>query len=148
MNEYPFPKASIHHRFGQYLLEIGLFLVTLGIGYCVWFLIILGQGQTPGKQILKLRVYDVTTGSPARWGHMFIRELGLFFALFIFAYGLPIVIGLQSLNELVSQEWSTFGIGEVIYYGVFLVDAFWIFRNDARKRLVDILCKTDVLNES
>ena len=52
------------------------------------------------------------------------------------------------MNELVSQDWSTFGIGEVIYYGVFLVDAFWIFRNDARKRLVDILCKTDVLNES
>jgi uncharacterized RDD family membrane protein YckC len=111
-------------------------------------LIILGQGQTPGKQILKLRVYDVTTGSPARWGHMFIRELGLFFALFIFAYGLPIVVGLQSLNEFVSQGWSSFGIGEALYYGVFLVDAFWIFKANDRKRLVDVICKTDVLNEA
>jgi uncharacterized RDD family membrane protein YckC len=108
----------------------------------------LGQGQTPGKQVLKLRVYDATTGSPARWGHMFIRELGLFLGLFIFAYGLPIVIGLQSLNEFVSQGWSTFGIGEVIYYGVFLVDAFWIFKANDRKRLVDVICKTDVLNEA
>jgi len=148
MTEYPFPKASIQHRFGQYLLEGGLFLVTLGIGYCIWFLIILGQGQTPGKQVLKLRVYDTTTGSPARWGHMFIRELGLLFALFIFAYGLPIVIGLQSFNEFASQGWSTFGIGEVIYYGVFLVDAFWIFKANDRKRLVDVICKTDVLNEA
>ena len=111
-------------------------------------MIILGQGQTPGKQILKLRVYDTTTGSPARWGHMFIRELGLLFALFIFAYGLPIVIGLQSFNEFASQGWSTFGIGEVIYYGVFLVDAFWIFKANDRKRLVDVICKTDVLNEA
>jgi uncharacterized RDD family membrane protein YckC len=148
MANYPFPKASLKHRLGTYLVEIGLFLVTLGIGYCIWFLIILGQGQTPGKQILKLRVYDATTGSPARWGHMFIRELGLFFVLAIFAYGLPIVIGLQSLNELVSQEWSSFGIGEVIYYGVFLVDAFWIFKEGKRQRLVDVICKTDVLYEA
>jgi uncharacterized RDD family membrane protein YckC len=148
MTDYPFPKASIQHRLGQYLLEGGLFFVTLGVGYCIWFLIILGQGQTPGKQVLKLRVYDATTGSPARWGHMFIRELGLFLGLFIFAYGLPIVIGLQSLNEFVSQGWSTFGIGEVIYYGVFLVDAFWIFKANDRKRLVDVICKTDVINEA
>jgi hypothetical protein len=53
MTDYPFPKASIQHRLGQYLLDIGLFLVTLGIGYIIWFLIILGQGQTPGKQVLK-----------------------------------------------------------------------------------------------
>ena len=111
-------------------------------------LIILGQGQTPGKQILKLRVYDATTGSPARWGHMFIRELGLFLALLVFAYGIPILIGLQSLNELASQGWSSFGIGEIIYYGVFLVDAFWIFKANDRKRLVDVICKTDVLNEA
>ena len=48
MASYPFPKASIQHRFGQYLLEFGLLIVTLGVGYLVWFLIILGQGQTPG----------------------------------------------------------------------------------------------------
>ena len=105
MTDYPFPKASIQHRLGAYLLEGVLFFVTLGIGYFIWFFIILGQGQTPGKQILKLRVYDATTGSPARWGHMFIRELGLFLALLVFAYGIPILIGLQSLNELASQGW-------------------------------------------
>ena len=148
MTDYPFPKASIQHRLGAYLLEGGLFFVTLGIGYFIWFFIILGQGQTLGKQILKLRVYDATTGSPARWCHMFIRELGLFLALLVFAYGIPILIGLQSLNELASQGWSSFGIGEIIYYGVFLVDAFWIFKENNRKRLVDVICKTDVLNEA
>jgi hypothetical protein len=52
------------------------------------------------------------------------------------------------LNELASQGWSSFGIAEVIYYGVFLVDAFWIFKANDRKRLVDVICKTDVLNEA
>ena len=40
MTDYPFPKASIQHRLGQLLLEYALFIVTLGIGYLIWFLII------------------------------------------------------------------------------------------------------------
>ena len=148
MTGYPFPKASIQHRLGQYLLEFGLFFVTLGVGYVIWFILILNQGQTPGKQILKLRVYDSTTGMPAKWGHMFIREQGLFLALAIFSYGLPILIGSKSLTEYASEGYLSLGSGDFVYYGIFLIDAFWIFKNDKRKRLVDVICKTDVLNES
>ena len=148
MNEYPFPKASIQHRLGQLLLEYALFIVTLGVGYLVWFLIILGQGQTPGKQVLKLRVYDSTTGKPAKWGHMFIREFGLAMALAVIAYGLPVILSLQSLSEFASEGYFELSIGNALYYGVIDFDAFWIFKNEARKRLVDVLCKTDVLNES
>ena len=148
MNEYPFPKASIQHRLGQLLLEYALFIVTLGVGYLVWFLIILGQGQTPGKQVLKLRVYDSTTGKPAKWGHMFIREFGLGMAVVIIAYGLPVILSLQSLSEFASDGYFELSIGNILYYGIFAFDAFWIFKNDARQRLVDVICKTDVLNES
>lgn len=148
MNEYLFPKASIQHRFGQFLLEYALFIVTLGIGYLVWFLIILGQGQTPGKQVLKLRVYDSTTGKPAKWGHMFIREFGLLMAVGVVAYGLPIILSLQSLSEFASDGYFELSIGNILYYSIFAFDAFWIFKNDARQRLVDVICKTDVLNES
>ena len=148
MSDYPFPKASIQHRLGQFFLELGLFVVTLGIGYAIWFFIVLGQGQTPGKQILKLRVYDSTTGKPVKWGHMFIREIGLFLALGILAYGLPIVFGLTTLDEFISEGNFSTSIGDFIYYGLFLIDAFWIFKSDSRRRLVDVICKTDVLNES
>ena len=148
MTDYPFPKASIQHRLGQFFLEIGLFVVTLGIGYAFWYFIVLGQGQTPGKQILKLRVYDSTTGKPVKWGHMFIREVALFSALALFAYGIPIVFGLTTLDKLVSESSFSLGIGDFIYYGIFLVDAFWIFRLNNRRRLVDVICKTDVLNEA
>ena len=148
MNEYPFPKASIQHRLGQLLLEYALFIVTLGVGYLVWFLIILGQGQTPGKQVLKLRVYDSTTGKPAKWGHMFIREFGLVMAVAVIAYGIPVILSLQSLSEFASDGYFELSIGNILYYGIFAFDAFWIFKNDARQRLVDVICKTDVLNES
>jgi uncharacterized RDD family membrane protein YckC len=122
--------------------------VTLGIGYAIWFLIILGQGQTPGKQVLKLRVYDSTTGKPAKWGHMFIRELGLHWLIAILAYGLPIVIGLVDLTDFANGGLLELGVGDFIYYIAVLVDIFWIFKGGNRQRLVDVLCKTDVLNEA
>ncbi|MDA3036568.1 MAG: RDD family protein [Actinomycetota bacterium] len=138
MADYPFPKASIQHRLGQYLLDIGLALVTLGIGYIIWFCIILGQGQTPAKQVLKLRVYDATTGTPAKWGHMFIREVGLYFAL-----------GIATLvPALLLYPDSFLTIFDLVSYVVILVDAFWIFKGGKRQRLVDVICKTDVLNEA
>ena len=148
MVSYSFPKASIQHRLGQLFLEYALFIVTLGIGYLVWFFIILGQGQTPGKQVLKLRVYDETTGAPAKWRQMFVREFGLFAALALIAYGLPIVMGVVSLSDFASSGLLPLGIGDAIYYSILLLDAFWIFRHESRKRLVDVLCKTDVLNEA
>ena len=48
--------ASKGRRFGAYLLEIPLTIVTLGIGYIIWMLIVWARGQTPAKQLLKMRV--------------------------------------------------------------------------------------------
>ena len=148
MDDYPFPKASIQHRFGQCLLELVLLIVTLGIGYVVWSLIILGKGQTPGKQVLKLRVYDATTGKPAKWWHMFIREFGLAFSVSMIVTVLTIVLGLDSWSELAERGFFDFGISDVMVYPILVIDALWIFKGNNRKRLVDVICKTDVLNES
>ena len=55
---------------------VGLVLVILGIillGYIVWWLIALGRGQTPGKQIVGIRVIK-DDGSPSNWGYTFLRE--------------------------------------------------------------------------
>jgi uncharacterized RDD family membrane protein YckC len=138
MTDYPFPKASLKHRLGQLFLEYGLFIVTLGVGYIVWFFVSLSRGQTPGKQVLKLRVYDSTTGSPARWGHMFIREIGLYVAL-----GL---ITLAPALLLYPGDYLT--PFDVVYWGVTLADILWIFKSGNRQRLVDVICKTDVLSEA
>ena len=138
MNDYPFPKASLKHRLAQLFFEYGLFIVTLGVGYIVWFWISLGNGQTPGKQVLKLRVYNATNGKPAQWGHMFIRELGLYFA-----------IGIATLvPAFLLYPGALLTVFDLIYYVVILADILWIFKGGKRQRLVDVICKTDVLNEA
>ena len=138
MTDYPFPKASLKHRLAQLFLEYGLFIVTLGVGYIVWFWISLGNGQTPGKQVLKLRVYNATNGKPAQWGHMFIRELGLYFA-----------IGIATLvPAFLLYPGALLTVFDLIYYVVILADILWIFKGGKRQRLVDVICKTDVLNEA
>jgi uncharacterized RDD family membrane protein YckC len=69
------PLSSIGKRFGGYLLEIVLGCVTLGIGWLVWACIVAANGQTPAKQLLKMRVVKPDTGKALTWGGMFVREI-------------------------------------------------------------------------
>jgi uncharacterized RDD family membrane protein YckC len=62
---YPFVKATPQHRLGAVVLDSVFCALTFYIGYIVWALIVWGQGQTPAKQILKMRVYSIDTGKPA-----------------------------------------------------------------------------------
>jgi uncharacterized RDD family membrane protein YckC len=57
-----------------YLLEALLAVLTLGIGYLIWLVIVMARGQTPGKQLLGLRVVR-QDGTAASWGLMFGRGL-------------------------------------------------------------------------
>jgi uncharacterized RDD family membrane protein YckC len=66
--------SSAGKRLGGHLLEILLFIVTLGIGWLIWSLIVWSRGQTPAKQLLGMRVVALDSGRPARWGKMFLRE--------------------------------------------------------------------------
>lgn len=66
--------ATLGRRFASFTLDALLVIVTLLIGWLVWFLIIAGRGQTPGKQILKLRVVRAD-GQPASYGWMLLREI-------------------------------------------------------------------------
>lgn len=69
--------ASKGRRFGAYLLEIPLALVTLGIGYLIWMLIVWARGQTPAKQLLKMRVVRLEERRAAHWGWMALRNFVL-----------------------------------------------------------------------
>ena len=68
------PLASVSKRFGGLLLDTALSIVTLGIGWLIWTLIIMGRGQTPAKQLMHMRVVKVADGRAATWGKMFVRE--------------------------------------------------------------------------
>jgi uncharacterized RDD family membrane protein YckC len=66
--------ATAGKRIGTYLLELVLAVVTLGIGYLIWMLIVWGRGQTPGKQVMGLRIYHLQNQRAASWGQMFVRQ--------------------------------------------------------------------------
>ena len=58
-------------RFGAYLLDTLLGLVTLGIGWVIWACTLSGTGQTPAKKLLNQTVIDLETGKPMTLGRMF-----------------------------------------------------------------------------
>ena len=84
--------ASVGSRIGASLLDSLLLIATLFIGWLIWAAITAGKGQTPAKQLLKIRVVDATTGLPigfARYFFMrgiignFVANIANFFTLYI-----------------------------------------------------------------
>lgn len=67
--------ASHGRRIGAWFLSWLIGLVTLGIGYAVWSLIIWGYGQTPVMQILGMRCYEPHAVKAAGWWRMALREI-------------------------------------------------------------------------
>ena len=96
-------------------------VIGIGIGYIVWWLFALGHGQTPGKQIVGIRVIK-DSGEPSEWGYTFLREFVVKFLLLGF------------LSQV------TFGIA-------WLVDYLWPLWDRSRKvqTLHDKLLRTIVV---
>jgi uncharacterized RDD family membrane protein YckC len=67
--------ASVGRRIGAYFLSIPLFIVTLGIGYVIWGLVLWGQGTSPALKVLGMRVWRPADNRPASWGIMALREI-------------------------------------------------------------------------
>jgi len=67
--------APAGKRIGTFLLEILLVIVTLVIGYLIWTLFFAWRkGQTPGKQVMGMRIYHLGNQRAASWGQMFVRQ--------------------------------------------------------------------------
>lgn len=131
-NGSPMRYASFQHRLGALVLDAVLMGLTLGIGWLIWSFVVWGNGQTPAKQILKIRVYNAESGRVVSWGHMALRE-----ALLGWWFGLGIASGLLSL--------VTFGIGGLSLIAWFVVEIVFYFTKDSRT-LRDLWVKTAVIN--
>lgn len=68
------PLVSPGGRFGAFLLDVLLAMVTLWIGWFVWSMVTWSRGQSPGKQLLGHVVVDPVTGHPFDWGRMALRQ--------------------------------------------------------------------------
>ena len=89
------PLASLGERFGGYLLDGLLALVTLGIGWMIWCCFTFSKGQTPAKQMMGMRVVKQDTGIAANWGEMFLRNVvipGALGLVGIFLFGIPTIV--------------------------------------------------------
>jgi hypothetical protein len=67
--------ASVGRRIGAYFLGIPLAIVTLGIGYIIWGLIVWGNGQTPAQQVLGMRCWRPETNQVPGFWYMALREI-------------------------------------------------------------------------
>jgi uncharacterized RDD family membrane protein YckC len=76
------PFATPLHRFGAAILEAVLAVVTLGIGWFIWWLILIGRGLTPARQILGLRIVNANTMQPVSSSQVFLRGFVVYFLAF------------------------------------------------------------------
>jgi len=67
--------ASTGRRIGAYFLAIPLAVITLGIGYLVWGLVIWRKGQTPALQVLGMRCWRPETQCVPGFWWMALREV-------------------------------------------------------------------------
>ncbi len=120
-------------RFGGFVLDLILFIFTLGVGWLIWSLVIWQKSQTPAKYLLKMRVVKLESRSGASYGIMFLRQIGISALYNLIIY----IIGLSTNNETIVA------IGSLIS----LVAVLWIFFNDLKQTLIDKILGTVVIND-
>jgi uncharacterized RDD family membrane protein YckC len=67
--------ANVGRRIGAWFLTFPLIIVTLGLGYVVWGLIVWGNGQTPALQVLGMRCWRPETNRVPGFWFMALREI-------------------------------------------------------------------------
>lgn len=67
--------ASHGRRIGAFFLAIPLWIVTLGIGYVIWGLIVWARGTTPALQVLGMRCWRPETNQVPGFWWMALREI-------------------------------------------------------------------------
>ena len=78
-------------------------VIGVGIGYIVWWLFALGHGQTPGKQIVGIRVIK-DNGEPSEWAYTFLREFVVKFLLLGFLS--QVTLGIAWLVDYLWPLWD------------------------------------------
>ena len=99
--------ASVQARLGSFLLDLGLMIVTLFIGWVIWNLFTWKTGQTPAKRLLQQVVVDAKTGEVFTWSRMALREFAV----------------KDAAGNIIGG--ATNGIS-------FVVDSLFVFRDDRR----------------
>ena len=108
--------ASVGKRLGSWALEFVLVVVTLGIGWLIWAATLAGNGQTPAKKLLGLRVVDANGGGPFGFAKMlFLRGIvGSFIAQFAFFFTLGILLFMPLWDKRNQNIWDKISTALVV----------------------------------
>jgi len=155
-NGLPAPLASRGKRLGGLLLDILFFslsTILLWLPYIVWLLIAMKDGQTPGKQVLKMRVYGTTTNRPATWGHMAIRTILIpWVASFVYLPYWFTALNYGFLGYALTDPFyymnGWYAFGTLASIAIFIVDLVLFFTSPLNQRISDRWAKTVVLDET
>lgn len=110
--------AKPERRLGAYLLDAAIGLLTLFVGWFIWFCVVAPRGQTPGKQLLGLYIMR-DNGTRAGGGYTWIREILV--------------------------KWLLFGwVASLFFTPAWLVSALWCLWDEDRQCLWDKLVDTYV----
>jgi uncharacterized RDD family membrane protein YckC len=97
--------------FGDNWLEGLLQVVTLFIGWLIWFAVVAPKGQTPAKQLLGVRIHDYATGEVASAGRVWMREIvGKFGIYYVLAIGAVLSAGDVNASNLAGLYFVAAGI--------------------------------------
>lgn len=66
--------ATAGARIGAALLDGLLAVVTLGIGWLIWSIVLWKQSTSPAKKMMRMTIVDANTGLPASVKQMVLRE--------------------------------------------------------------------------
>jgi uncharacterized RDD family membrane protein YckC len=103
--------ASKRRVAASWFLGVGLFAVTLGVGYLAWALVTWDQGQTPAQRLLGLRCWRRDTSRVAGREHMALRQATGLLLNGELAAGLLIWLFARDLNSV-----GDFFAGTVVLY--------------------------------
>ena len=126
--------ATQGRRFAGFILDILIAIFPIPvITWLIWFLVIAGRGQTPGKQILKMRVVR-EGGQTASYGWMLLREIGVK------------VIAFVVLSLIIT---TIFGdtVGFWVYIAIWAACALWCVWDANRQCLWDKAVRTLVVHD-
>lgn len=108
--------APLGVRFWAAVLDAFLFIITLGIGWLIWSVVLYGQATSPGKKMFGLVVVDSRTGELAGFGQMALREVVGKIVLASISSGLTTILGglIILVNPTHAGIWDMIASTEVV----------------------------------
>ncbi|MFM9083389.1 MAG: RDD family protein, partial [Actinomycetota bacterium] len=115
-------------RFGAFVLEGVLTIVTCGIGWLIWAIVLWQQSTTPAKKMLGMKIVDAKTGAPATINQMVTREL---------LVKLLLIVALNYFGTFVGVDF-TLGLGNLVT----LASAIMVLTSASRQAVWDLAAGT------